>query len=37
MAGSLGDLVAVLTTNDGEGVALKELDVAAGVVVVAGD
>lgn len=35
MAGRLGDLIAVLATNDGKGVALKELGVAAGVIVVA--
>jgi hypothetical protein len=31
-----GDLIAVLTADDGKGVALEEFDVAAGVVVVAG-
>jgi hypothetical protein len=29
-----GDLVAVLATDDGKGVALEELDIAAGVIVV---
>lgn len=36
MARSLGDFVAVSTANDGERVALKDLDVSAGVVMVAG-
>jgi len=31
-----GDFVAVLTTDDGKGIALEEFDVATGVVVVAG-
>lgn len=31
-----GDFVAVLSADDGKGVALEELDVAAGMVVVAG-
>ena len=31
-----GDLVAILATDDGKWVALEKLDVAAGVVVVAG-
>lgn len=35
MSGSLVDLVAVLTTNDGERVALEDLCVSAGVVMVA--
>ena len=36
MAWGGSDLVAVLATNDRNGVALEEFDVAAGVVVVAG-
>jgi hypothetical protein len=36
VAWSGGDLVAVLSADDGKGVALEEFDVAAGVVVVAG-
>ena len=35
MAWCGGDLVAVLTANDGKRVALEEFDIAAGVVVVA--
>jgi hypothetical protein len=31
-----GDLVAVLSTDNGKGIALEEFDVAAGVIVVAG-
>lgn len=37
MARGGGDLVAVLAADDGKGVALEEFDVAAGVVVVAGN